>query len=160
MIGEDRKKSLTYQDLQELKYLELVIKEVLRLYPSVPAIVRKLDDEVEFKGKMIPKDTIFTIFIYGINRDPDYHDDPEMFKPERFLDMSSKKPYSYVPFSAGPRNCIGQKYAMLEMKALISKILMHFEIVPSNSSCELVLVPEIVLKAPNGVNVKLVECKW
>lgn len=160
MIGADRDKSLTYQDLQELKYLDLVIKEVLRLYPSAPAISRELDHAVEFKGKIIPKDTVFSIFIYGINRDPDYHDDPELFKPERFLDVSGKKPYAYVPFSAGPRNCIGQKYAMLEMKVLISKMLMHFEILQSNPSSELVLTPEIILKAHNGVNVKLVECKW
>lgn len=160
VIGDDRNKSLTYQDLQELKYLDLVIKEVLRLYPSVPTIARELDHDVEFKGKIIPKDTVFSIFIYGINRDPDYHDDPELFKPERFLDVSSKKPYAYVPFSAGPRNCIGQKYAMLEMKALISKMLMHFEILLSNPSSELELAPEIILKAHNGVNVKLVECKW
>lgn len=65
-------------------------------------------------------------------RDPDYFTDPNDFKPERFSADSTEKihPFANIPFSAGPRNCIGQKFAMAEMKSTISKMLRHFELLP------------------------------
>lgn len=108
-----------------------------------------------------------------MHMDPELFPNPKEFRPERFLDLKIEEainPYSYVPFrwlfgrysvdnlinwlfhfSAGPRNCIGQKYVMLEMKAMITKILQHFEISVAESYSEPILVAEIVLKAENGI---------
>lgn len=82
--------------------------------------------------------------------------DPKSFIPERFeLDnMTNKNPFAYLPFSAGPRNCIGQKFAMLEMKSVVSKVLRCFEI-SLTPGFELALKPEIVLKPEHGVKVTL-----
>lgn len=82
--------------------------------------------------------------------------DARSFKPERFeLDnMSTLNPFSYLAFSAGPRNCIGQKYAMLELKSLMSKVLMNFEI-SVEPGFQFRVKPEIVLKPTNGIKLRL-----
>ncbi|XP_066143724.1 cytochrome P450 4d2-like [Euwallacea fornicatus] len=160
IYGKDRDRPTTSQDLHAMKYLDLVIKETLRLYPSVPVIGRKVTEDIEYKGHKIPKNTFLTIFIYGMHRDPDYFESPNEFIPERFLDTNFKSPYLYVPFSAGPRNCIGQKFAVLEMKCMISKIIRHFVLSPTNPPHKMIIVSEAVLKSRNGVNVQLERYDW
>ncbi|KAJ3656159.1 hypothetical protein Zmor_015256 [Zophobas morio] len=145
----------TYDDLQNMKYLELVIKESLRLYPSVPVYSRNLCDELKYDGTTFPRGVTLLIFAYGIHRNSKYFKNPEMFNPDRFADIDGKLPYAYIPFSAGPRNCIGQKFAMLEMKCTISKILRKFKLKPATPRHTLVLAAESVLKSANGVKISL-----
>lgn len=104
---DDFLRTTTQEDLQKMAYLEMVIKETLRVYPSVPFIGRELPEDVEICGQMYPKGCTFLIFIYGLHRDPRFYPDPERFDPERFADSSNRQPYTYIPFSAGSRNCIG-----------------------------------------------------
>jgi cytochrome P450 family 4 len=138
-----------------MKYLEQVIKETLRLYPSVPFYGRKTNEAVEFNGSTIPEGVTITIFAYAIHRDPKYFEDPEQFNPSRFEKFDGKLPYCFIPFSAGPRNCIGQKFAMLEMKSTLSKIIRKFELMPSTPQHKLQLAAEAVLKSANGVKISL-----
>ncbi|EFA04629.1 cytochrome P450-like protein [Tribolium castaneum] len=155
LFGDEKNPCVTYQELQNMKYLEYVIKETLRLYPSVPVIGRYLKEDTTFGDRVISAKTNVAIFIYGIHRNPDYFPEPEKFIPERFENMTNLPPYAYIPFSAGPRNCIGQKFAMLEMKSLISKVIRHFELTPANPHHELVLAAETVLKSANGIKIGL-----
>ncbi|KAJ3656428.1 hypothetical protein Zmor_015508 [Zophobas morio] len=157
IFGDRKNPVTTYSDLQQMKYLECVLKETLRLYPSVPVIGRYTTEEIHFDGYVIPKNTNIAIFIYGLHRNPDYFPEPEMFKPERFENFNNAIPFSHIPFSAGFRNCIGQKFAMLEMKSVISKIVRQFEIKPTTPRHEVQLSPETVLKSINGVKVTLKE---
>ncbi|KAJ8913516.1 hypothetical protein NQ315_017066 [Exocentrus adspersus] len=150
----------TYIDLQAMKYLELVIKEALRLYPPVPMFGRHTNQEVQFKGNVIPKGININIFCYGILRDPDNFVDPDKFDPERFEHSDGTRPYAFIPFSAGPRNCIGQKFAMLELKSTLSKILRNFELLPAVPEHKIVLVSEAVLKSRNGVRIRLIRRNW
>lgn len=101
----------TYQQLMEMKVMDRCIKESLRLYPSVPQISRiAAEDFTTTTGYVIPKGTTIQIPILFINRDENIWENPDKFDPNRFLlDNSSKRhPFCYIPFSAGPRNCIGK----------------------------------------------------
>ena len=90
-----------------------------------------------------------------MGRDPKLFDDPDDFKPERFLiEATAQNAFTYVPFSAGPRNCIGQKFAMLELKSVISKVLRHFEL-SVGENYEPTLVAEMILRSTNGIILKI-----
>ncbi|KAJ3655745.1 hypothetical protein Zmor_014860 [Zophobas morio] len=108
LFGENLHVSPTHADLQGMRYLEQVIKEAMRMYTTVPFYGRKTNEPVEYKGIIIPKDVTINIFAYGIHRNPMYFPEPEKFNPSRFDDIDGKKPYAFIPFSAGPRNCIGK----------------------------------------------------
>ncbi|XP_059350194.1 cytochrome P450 4c3-like isoform X2 [Daphnia carinata] len=103
---EDR--PATAVDLNELKYLECCIKEALRLYPIGPIIARKLSEDTVIHGYTIPAHTTVALMTYILHRNPEHFPDPELYQPERFFEENSQRrhPYAYVPFSAGPRNCI------------------------------------------------------
>lgn len=95
----------------------------------------------------------------GLN--PKLFDNPTKFRPERFdLDnvLEKKNNFSYLPFSAGPRNCIGQKFAMLDMKSVISKLLRHYrlELADEEKLAEPVIAVEVILKPINGINFHLI----
>lgn len=90
-------------------------------------------------------------------RDPDNFTDPNEFKPERFFNEGETglqmNPFLYTPFSAGPRNCIGQKFAMLEMKSVISKMLRHFELLPLGPEAQ--PLTTIVMRSKTGATIGL-----
>ncbi|KAF5293172.1 hypothetical protein FQR65_LT11017 [Abscondita terminalis] len=152
IIG-DKNEKITYQHLQSLKYLEMVIKESLRLYPPVPFFGRSLSENTLINGTMLPKGLTLLIIAFNLHRDPDVYPNPEQFIPERFSQeiQSKRSPYAYIPFSAGPRNCIGQKFAMLEMKSIVSKVLMNFELLPATPKHTPILAGHLILKSENGI---------
>jgi cytochrome P450 family 4 len=126
---------------------------------------------LDTEGQVIPKRTNVALYIYGLHRNPEYFPEPEKFDPDRFNNLNGFLPFAYIPFSAGPRNCIGesmaklvltigriflgQKFAMLEMKSFISKVIRHFELTPAVPRHELILSVETVLKSANGIKVGL-----
>ncbi|XP_007946581.1 cytochrome P450 4V2 [Orycteropus afer afer] len=148
---------VTLEDLKKLKYLECVIKESLRLFPSVPLFARTLTEDCEVAGYKISKGTEAVIVPYALHRDPKYFPDPEEFQPERFFseNMQGRHPYAYVPFSAGPRNCIGQKFAIFEEKTILSCILRRFWVECNQKREELGLTGELILRPDNGIWIKL-----
>jgi len=153
VIGDE---PITYSNLQNMKYLECVIKESMRLHAPVPFIERKLTQEITFDCIKLPPGTTVNIFIYGLQRNPKYFPDPDKFIPERFEtdNCVNMHPYAFIPFSAGPRNCIGQKYAMLAMKTALVKIIKNFVIKPK-PNFEWILSNSAVLKSANGIYVIL-----
>ena len=98
-----------YEHLRQMKHLETCIKETLRLFPSIPVMSRQLQgtEDVIIDGHTVPPGTNVIMLNYHLHRDESLFNNPNSFIPDRFL--QSKQNYSYVPFSAGPRNCIGQK---------------------------------------------------
>ncbi|XP_030855600.1 cytochrome P450 4V2 isoform X2 [Strongylocentrotus purpuratus] len=126
----DSERPITSDDLSELSYLSCVVKESLRLLPSVPGIGRDLDEDIIVNGKVVPKGASVFLSIYGIHHDPEQFPDPERFDPDRFLPENSTKrhPFAFIPFSAGPRNCIGQKFAMMEDKVILINLLRRFSV--------------------------------
>nr|QZM07462.1 cytochrome P450 monooxygenase CYP4BN52 [Lasioderma serricorne] len=158
IFGTEKTTSPTFKDISEMKYLEMVIKEALRLYPSVPFYARSLLEDLEIDGQTYARDSALVIFAYGMHRDPDYFPNPEKFDPERFGPGAKFcSPYVYIPFSAGVRNCIGQKFAMLEMKSAISKLVRNFEFLPADPPIPLELTSETVLKSVTGIHLRIKE---
>uniref|UniRef100_A0A3P8RU77 Cytochrome P450 4V2 n=1 Tax=Amphiprion percula TaxID=161767 RepID=A0A3P8RU77_AMPPE len=148
---------ITMEDLKKLKYLECVIKETLRLFPSVPFFARTIREECHIKGFTIPEGANVTIVTYSLHRDPRYFPEPEEFRPERFFPENSvgRPPYAYIPFSAGLRNCIGQRFAIMEEKVVLASILRNFNIEACQTREELRPVGELILRPEKGIWIKL-----
>ncbi|KAI9563279.1 hypothetical protein GHT06_010737 [Daphnia sinensis] len=154
VFGGDMERPCTTQDAAELKYLECCIKETLRLYPSVPAVMRCLTEDVDIGGYKLPAGVSVALMIYGMHHSPLVYPDPEAFKPERFLPENSigRHPYAFIPFSAGPRNCIGQKYGILEIKIVLANLMRRFRFSVADCSQPMIIPSsEIVLKPKHGV---------
>ncbi|KAH8396252.1 hypothetical protein KR222_006522, partial [Zaprionus bogoriensis] len=161
VIGRDRETPVTYDLLNRLHYIDLCIKETLRMYPSVPLLGRKVLQECEINGKIIPAGTNIGISPLYLGRREDLFSEPHSFKPERFDVVTSAEklnPYAYIPFSAGPRNCIGQKFAILEIKAIVANVLRHYEIdFVGDTSVPPVLIAELILRTKDPLMFKLKE---
>nr|XP_050855936.1 cytochrome P450 4C1-like [Vespula vulgaris] len=152
---------LTIPMIQEFSYLERCIKESLRLYPSVHTIARYMFNDMQLKNYLIPSNTICKVSIYSLHRNPEFWPKPDMFDPDRFLpeNVKGRNPYSYVPFSAGPRNCIGQKFAMLELKLMVTYILHNFYLEPVDELDDVKMIGDIILRSPKPLRVKFIPIK-
>ena len=142
--------------VRSLKYMECVIKESLRVYPPVGGMGRELKKDAELNGHVFPKGTLLVIDTFSMHSNPAYWKDPLLFEPDRFQGKESSKrnPYCFVPFSAGPRNCLGQKYAMLEEKVYLYHILRAFEVNSLQTPDEIVVGTDAITYSMNGINVK------
>ncbi|KAJ9573997.1 hypothetical protein L9F63_008627, partial [Diploptera punctata] len=99
---------ITLKDLNEMKYTERVIKEVLRLYSAVPIISRTITQDLQIGGHTVPEGMIINVPTCHVHKNPEIYKNPEKFDPDRFLPESGyRHQYAYIPFGAGPRNCIG-----------------------------------------------------
>ncbi|CAH0725105.1 unnamed protein product, partial [Brenthis ino] len=144
-------------DLGEMKYLDAVVKEILRIYPSVPFIGREIVEDFMLDDIKVKKGTEVVVHIYDVQRREDLFPDPECFKPERFLEGEARHPYSYVPFSAGPRNCIGQRFAKLEMKSMLTEIILNFKLEPVVKGFRPSLKADVVLRTDDKIYVKFIQ---
>lgn len=116
---------IEWDDLPNLKHVTNCIKESLRMNTVVPFIQRVTTKDLELEGYSIPAGTIVDIHLYMLHHNPRVWKDPEEYRPERFEaeNMTNQDSFAFVPFSAGPRNCIGQHFAMHEMKSTVARIL-------------------------------------
>lgn len=122
---------LSYQTLVALPYTNQVISETLRMYPPLTTFTSRCADEDCRYGKyLIRKGTSVTVPTYQLHHDPKYWDEPEKFKPERFSPENKDRinPTVYQPFGLGPRICIGQRLALLELASATTQILRHYRI--------------------------------
>nr|XP_026485702.1 cytochrome P450 4d2-like [Vanessa tameamea] len=128
----DAKRPIIKDDIQKLKYLERVVKESLRLFPPVPFVIRKVETDITLpSGRMLPSGSGVVVSIWGCHRDPKYwgpdaeHFDPDRFLPER---LNLKHACSFMPFSNGPRNCVGYQYALMSIKTALATILLNYKV--------------------------------
>uniref|UniRef100_A0A673ZWB2 unspecific monooxygenase n=1 Tax=Salmo trutta TaxID=8032 RepID=A0A673ZWB2_SALTR len=122
------KAPIQYEALVQMDYLDCVLNESLRLYPISPRLERVAKKTVEINGIVIPKDCVVLVPTWTLHRDPEIWSDPEEFKPERFSkeNKESIDPNTYMPFGAGPRNCIGMRFALIMIKLAMVEILQSF----------------------------------
>jgi len=120
---------ITQENLQNLKLCKATLLETLRLYPAVPRLSRTALKDIEMCGKFIPKGTSASINIMGVHYNPIIFPEPNKFRAERFLeDRDSSMSYSFTPFSAGTRNCIGQKLALQEAIITLATLMQNFNV--------------------------------
>ena len=147
-----------FEDTHRLPYLTQVIQESMRLYPPAWIFSRQTLEADEICGYHIPKGSIVLVSPYAIHHWDRFWENPEGFDPERFTEEKNEKreKYSYIPFSAGPRQCIGNNFAMMEAQLILATILSKVE-------CNLVpgykIEPEplITLRPKNGIMMRIIE---
>ncbi|XP_074661831.1 cytochrome P450 3A11-like isoform X2 [Tubulanus polymorphus] len=126
-------KPVELADLKQFSYLDMVISEVLRMHPLIPSIVaRRCQSEVTVNGIRIPCGMNVTANVYALHYDADHWGpfDPEQFQPDRFLPMyqDQRDPLVYMPFGIGPRNCVGMRFAMIELKITLIRLLRNYRL--------------------------------
>jgi cytochrome P450 len=140
-------------DMPNLKYTEMIAKEAMRLYPPAYAVGREAIEETEIGGFRVPKGTQLFAFQWVTHRDPRFFEDPAAFRPERWTsEMSEQLPkYAYFPFGGGPRQCIGNYFAMMEIVLLLATIGQRFRFTLTDEKVE--VLPVLSLRPKSGIKV-------
>jgi cytochrome P450 len=148
--------SPTVADLARLPYLDAVLCETLRLYPPAWAMGRKAVADCEVAGYHVPKGGSILFSQWVMHRDPRFFDDPDSFRPERWLDGLQKRlpQYAYFPFGGGQRICIGANFAMMEAGLVLVMLLQRFRVAPVHGR-EVVVWPAFTLRPKTGVHLVL-----
>ncbi|XP_016658611.1 cytochrome P450 4C1 isoform X3 [Acyrthosiphon pisum] len=150
----DGDQTITTEDTIKLVYLEQVLKETLRLFPVLPLVIRKLQDDVKIisGNHLLPKGTTCYIAPLFTHRDCDSYPNPLNFNPENFSqeNISKRHKYSFIAFSGGPRGCIGSKYAMLSMKVMMSMFLRNYSVHTNCKFNDIKLKLDLLLRSANG----------
>lgn len=120
----------TVGDVRALKYTDRVLKESMRLYPPVYALFRQPHEAVELGGYRIPRGSPLMLPQWAVHRDPRYYDHPDEFDPDRWSRerVAARPTYAYFPFGAGPRQCIGKRFAMMEATLLLATIARRYRL--------------------------------
>ncbi|WP_173021468.1 cytochrome P450 [Lewinella sp. W8] len=152
-----RKGPIDFDSVRELKYLTQVIEESMRLYPPawITDRVALADDAV--KDMKIEQGTVVGIFIYGVHHSERYYESPEEFRPDRMSPEAKKDrhPFAFLPFGGGPRLCIGNHFAMLEMQLLLSSVLDRYDFTLVSGQEQPGLRPIITLHMDRRVRIRI-----
>ncbi|KAJ8911310.1 hypothetical protein NQ315_017004 [Exocentrus adspersus] len=123
---------ITYDSIAEMKYLAQAVDETLRLWPIVSTITRVCTQDYKFKNTDVTaeKGLHVQIPVLGLQHDPEYWPDPTRFDPDRFSDENkeSRRPFTYLPFGEGPRNCIGLRFGLLQTKIGLVTVLSKYKV--------------------------------
>ncbi|XP_014482989.1 PREDICTED: cytochrome P450 6k1-like [Dinoponera quadriceps] len=151
--------AVTYEAVQDMKYLYQVVSETMRLYPPAPLIDRVPLEDYTFPGTKITveKGTPVYIALYGLHTDPRYHSNPTTFDPDRFSDERKNEmlPCTFMPFGEGPRNCIGSRLGYLQTAVGLISILQDYEVALNPSWLSTVDKRNVFTTPPMGFQLDL-----
>ncbi|KAK0168545.1 hypothetical protein PV327_002331 [Microctonus hyperodae] len=148
---------LSYDVINEMKYLNLVLQEALRKYPALYIVSRKSSKPYKIPGHdvILPQDTLIDIPIYSILNDERYYPNPHEFIPERFSEENNdRNRMAYLPFGAGPKKCIGGRFAMYEVKLGIITVIKNYKVKISKLTqvpCKIGKSSSVFLTPANGI---------
>ncbi|XP_058536475.1 cytochrome P450 3A6-like [Ochotona princeps] len=151
---------VTSDAVMQMEYLDMVVNESFRLYPVGSRIDRTCKKDIEINGVFIPKGTIVAIPMYVLHRNPKYWTEPCEFRPERFNKKNKDKinPYTYLPFGAGPRICIGMRFALINVKLALVRLIQNFSFKPcEETQMPLKLTTQGFLKPEKPIILKVVS---
>lgn len=156
LLKERNEQKIEWEDLTSLPFTTMCIKESLRLHSPVQAVTRKYTQDMGLPGnRTVPKGIICLVSIYGTHHNPDVWSNPNEFDPMRFdpANPEAQSSSAFIPFSAGPRNCIGQKFAMAELKVVVALTLLRFRLYPGVNPERggVRRLPQLVLRAEGGL---------
>ena len=145
-------------DLEQLPYLDKVLKESMRLFPPAWTTGREVAEPFEISGVTMPKGAQLIMSQWVVHRDPRWWPNPEAFDPERWTpeQIKARPKFAYFPFGGGPRTCIGNHFAMMEAKLMLATILARWQLdlFPGE---HLSLKPSVTLRPKKSVRVRLRE---
>ena len=120
----------TMDDLPRLEYLTMVLYEAMRLYPPIFVLMRCAQEDDEIGGYYVPAGSNIVLCPYVTHRHPAFWENPEGFDPERFTPerVASRHRMAYFPFSGGPRKCVGESFAMMEMQLVVAMVAQRFRV--------------------------------
>ncbi|XP_074029631.1 cytochrome P450 4C1 isoform X2 [Leptinotarsa decemlineata] len=156
ILGPDR--NVEAFDLPKMKYTERVIKENLRLFPIAALVARRIEEDINLGDVILPAGSSVAFNLLYIHRNPKYWTEPLKFDPDRFLpeEIAKRHPCTFIPFLYGPRNCLGWKYALLNMKIIIATVVREFKIFTEYKSIEeMEVVFHFTIQLKNGPKVWL-----
>jgi cytochrome P450 family 6 len=139
-VLEQHNGQMTYDFIQDMKYLSQVIDETLRMHPPATQTNRKCLEDYKIPGQdvIIEKGTTVIIPIMGIHYDKEYYPEPEKFDPERFTDENKRlrHNFAHIPFGEGPRNCIGMRFGLLQSKMGLVSLLKNYNFTVNKKTIE------------------------
>ncbi|KAG0141432.1 hypothetical protein CROQUDRAFT_51696 [Cronartium quercuum f. sp. fusiforme G11] len=149
--------AVTFDECKDLEYLNACINEALRCHStSSIGLPRIMATDVNFKGHLLKKGTIVSVPTYDIHHDPEVWGDPWTFRPERWLKPDSKElERAYMPFSFGPRSCVGRNVAILELKMIISTLILRYDFQLVDTNCDELETREGFLRKPLNFFVRI-----
>jgi len=142
------------EDVSKLKYTAMVFNESLRMYsPSGQSSRSNNSTDVILDGHRFPKGTRFIFPTHTIHHDPEYWPEPDAFKPERWINEDAIPKMAFLPFGLGPRNCIGVRFALMEAKLILARIVSQYSFIlaPGFDQVPLKLDPKITTAPKGGV---------
>lgn len=144
------------ESIMKWDYIRQVTSEVMRLYPPAWIIDRVPIEQDEFEGVELSPDEMINLYIYGVHHDAKHWDNPEEFRPSRFEKDKLKqiKPYTYFPFGGGPRLCIGQQFAMMELQLVVYTLLKKFDFTLEEQA-PVKIKPGVTLRPKSGIKMKI-----
>ncbi|XP_022249126.1 cytochrome P450 3A24-like [Limulus polyphemus] len=160
-LVENEGENLDYVSVHKLRYLDQVFSESLRVYPPVYLFVnREANTDITYGSIQIPKGMAVQVPVYHLHHNPTIWSDPEKFDPERFSpDNHNRSPLAWQPFGYGPRNCIGMRFAQLEAKMALARMVQKYFLRPCEKTEKKLTIRtgSAIINPANGIFVKFVR---
>uniref|UniRef100_A0A669E873 Cytochrome P450, family 27, subfamily B, polypeptide 1 n=1 Tax=Oreochromis niloticus TaxID=8128 RepID=A0A669E873_ORENI len=146
-------------DVARMPFLKAIVKEVLRLYPVIPANARVIPErDIQVGGYLVPKNTLITLCHFATSRDPVVFANPNHFNPYRWLNKDqTHHPYASVPFGVGKRSCIGRRIAELELYLALARIISEFDVKPNPEGASVKPMTRTLLVPENVISLQFIE---
>lgn len=151
------KLNITYNDLKQMEYLDMVLHETLRLFPSIPLLFRHINKDISLDGVDIPSGTQLVVDVFNMQRDENvWGPKAKTFYPEHFSKENKDRinPYTFIPYSRGIRSCIGIKYSQYVVKILLINLLHKYKLTTNTKLEDLKYYVSISFRLENKFDIQ------